>query len=365
MKIVTSGESHGQHFYGIIEGFPSHFKPDIERINKRLKLRQSVYGRGDRMKIEDDKVEITTGLWNGETSGAPITFVIANKSTTPPNEKTTVPRPGHADLGGVLKFALDDVRTVTERASARRTVMDVATGEFSREVLEDIGISVYGFTKAVGPIEIDDVANQELDVDVHPLLCPDSTNELKMMEEIKKGYDGGYTLGGKVTLVADGLPAGIGTFTERGKRLTSVIAGSLFDIPSIRGVLFGDAEEIWKMKGYEAVDQIHAGFTRETNHAGGIEGGMTNGEKMIVNLIAKPISTQRRGVKSVDIFSGMEVETSYVRSDTCVVAAIVVVATAVLSTTILSELIEEFGGFTFQEFKERINAYRRRVEIGR
>jgi chorismate synthase len=365
MKIITSGESHGQNFYGIVEGFQSHFKPDLERINKRLKTRQAVYGRGDRMKIEDDKVNITTGLWNGETTGAPLTFVIANKSTTPPNEKTTVPRPGHADLGGILKFDLDDVRTVTERASARRTVMDVAIGEFSREVLEDLGISVYGFTKAIGPVEINSMAHEELEVNDHPLLCPDSNAESKMMEEIKKGYDQGYTLGGKVTLVVNGLPAGIGTFTERGKRLTSIIASGLFDIPSIRGVLFGDAEEIWKMKGYDTVDQIHSGFVRETNHAGGIEGGMTNGEQMIVNLIAKPISTQKRGVKSIDVFSGIEVETNYVRSDTCVVAAIVVVATAMLSTIILSELNEEFGGFTFQEFKDRLDLYRRRVKIGR
>ncbi len=365
MRIMTSGESHGQNFYGIIEGFPSHFKPDIGRINERLKLRQSVYGRGERMKIEEDKVNITTGLWNGETTGAPITFVIANKSTTPPNEKTTVPRPGHADLGGILKFDLDDARTVTERASARRTVMDVAMGEFSREVLEDIGINVYGFTRAVGSIETEVMADRELDVGVHPLLCPDSTAESKMIEEINKGYAEGYTLGGKLTLVVEGLPVGVGTFTERGKRLTSTIGSALFDIPSVRGVLFGDAEKIWRMKGYEAVDQIYAGFVRRTNHAGGIEGGMTNGERVIVNLIAKPISTQKRGVRSVDISNGAEVETSYVRSDTCVVAAIVVVATAVLSTAILSELIEEFGGFTFQEFKERIDTYRRRVKVGR
>ncbi len=365
MKILTSGDSHGQGFYGIIEGFPSHFKPDIERINERLKLRQSVYGRGDRMKIEDDKVSITTGLWDGKTTGAPLTFVISNKSTNPPNEKTTVPRPGHADLGGILKFDLDDTRIVTERASARRTVMDVALGEFSREVLEDVGIKVYGFTRAVGSVETYAMAYEEPKIDLHPMLCPDSSAESKMIEEIKKGYDQGYTLGGKVTLIVDGLPAGIGTFTQREKRLTSTIASALFDIPSVRGVLFGDAENIWKMKGYEAVDQIHGGFVRETNHAGGIEGGMTNGEKVIVNLISKPISTQKRGVKSVDIFSGTEVETSYVRSDTCVVAAIVVVATGVLSTVILSELIEEFGGFTFEEFKNRIENYRERVKIGR
>lgn len=365
MMIMTSGDSHGQGFYGIIEGFPSHFIPDVERINKRLALRQSVYGRGDRMKIENDKVKITTGLWNGETTGAPLTFVVANNSTTPPNEKTTVPRPGHADLGGMLKFDLDDARIVTERASARRTVMDVAIGEFSREALEGLGIKVYGFTKAVADIETQVQSNCDLEITDHPLMCPDTEKELLMIEEVKKAYANGYTLGGKITLTAEGIPAGIGTFDERGKRLTSIISNALFDIPSIRGVLFGDASNLWKMKGYEAVDEIHKNFVRKTNHSGGIEGGMTNGERIVVDLIAKPISTQKRGVHSVNMIDKSEIETGYVRSDTCVTAAIAIVGSSVLSTVLLSELLREFGGFTFSELKERLDLYRRRVNVGR
>lgn len=365
MMIMTSGGSHGQGFYGIIEGFPSHFVPDIERINKRLRMRQLVYGRGDRMKIEEDKVEITTGLWNGETTGAPLTFVITNNSTTPPNEKTTIPRPGHADFGGMLKFDLDDARIVTERASARRTVMDVAIGEFSREVLESLGIKVYGFTKAIGGIETQIRSNCDLEITDHPLMCPDTEKESLMIEEIKRAYAGGYTLGGKITLIVEGMPAGIGTFTEREKRLTSIISSALFDIPSIRGVLFGDAQDLWKMKGYESVDEIHKNFVRKTNHAGGIEGGMTNGEKIVIDLIAKPISTQKRGVHSVNMVDNSEVETSYVRSDTCVVAAIVIVGSSILSSVLLLELLSAFGGFTFSELKERFDLYGRRANLGR
>lgn len=359
---MTSGESHGYGFYGIIEGFPSHFKLNVERINARLALRQNVFGRGERMKIENDKVEIKTGLWNGETTGAPITFFIQNESLNPPNEKTTIPRPGHADLGGMMKFNLDDTRIVTERASARRTVMDVAIGEFANQALEELGIKVYGFTKGIGGIETDLIPDALPNIQEHPLLCPDTLAELKMIEMIKDAYKDGYTLGGKVTLVVKGLPAGIGTFTERQRRLTSIISNALFDIPSVRGILFGDAEEIWKMKGYESVDEIFEGLKRKTNHAGGIEGGMTNGEDIIVHLISKPISTQKRGVRSVNLSTMSESETPYIRSDTVVVGAIVIVAVSILATALMTELIDSFGGFTFQDLKDNFSSYRRRID---
>ncbi|MGC9211851.1 MAG: chorismate synthase [Athalassotoga sp.] len=360
MNIITSGESHGYGFYGIVEGFPSHFRIDIERINNRLRLRQSVFGRGERMKIEDDKVEIKTGLWNGETTGSPMTFFIPNKSLTPPNERTSIPRPGHADLGGMMKFDFDDTRVITERASARRTVMDVAIGEFARQVLESLGIKVYGFTKGIGGIETDLMANAEPEIGAHPLLCPDTRVEEQMIEIINEAYKEGYTLGGKVTVVVRGMPVGIGTFAQRQKRLTSIIGKAIFDIPSVKGVIFGD-ENIWKVKGYEGVDDIFEGLKRKTNHAGGIEGGMTNGQDIVINLVAKPISTQKRGVKSVDLDTMKESETTYIRSDTCVVGAIVIVATAVVATAIMNELIDSFGGFTFEDLKGNFSSYRRRI----
>ncbi len=361
MNITTSGESHGYGFYGIVEGFPSHFKIDVERINKRLRMRQSVFGRGDRMKIEDDKVEIKTGLWNGETTGSPITFFIPNKSLTPPNERTSIPRPGHADLGGMMKFDFDDTRIITERASARRTVMDVAIGEFARQVLESLGIMVYGFTKGIGGIETDFTPDSEPEIDLHPLLCPDEKAEEQMIKMINEAYKDGYTLGGKITVIVRGMPAGIGTFTQRYKRLTSTIGKALFDIPSVKGVIFGD-EDIWKVKGYEGVDNIFEGLKRKTNHAGGIEGGMTNGQDIVVHLMAKPISTQKRGVKSVDLDTMKESETTYIRSDTCVVGAIAIVATAAVSTVIMNELIDSFGGFTFEDLKNNFSSYRRRID---
>uniref|UniRef100_A0A7V3RE12 Chorismate synthase n=1 Tax=Mesoaciditoga lauensis TaxID=1495039 RepID=A0A7V3RE12_9BACT len=359
MKLLTSGDSHGYGFFAIIEGFPSHFHPDIERINERLKMRRSVYGRGERMKIEDDRVSIQSGLWEGETTGAPITFFIPNNSKSPPNDKTTIPRPGHADLDGMLKYEFDDTRVITERSSARRTVMDVAVGEFARNALEEIGIKIFGYTKAIGNVETCQSTPVELKLSDHPLVCPDFEKEKEMISKINDAYEGGYTLGGKVVLIAEGLPPGIGTFDERERRLTSILSSALYDVPSIRGVSFGDAEMISKLRGYEAVDEIHEKLVRKTNHAGGIEGGMTNGEPIVIELTVKPISTQKRGVQSIDMKDGSEVETSYVRSDTCVVAAVSIIGPDVLATALLGELLNEFGGFTFSSFKRNFELYRR------
>ena len=363
MKILTSGDSHGYGLFGIVEGFPSHFKVDTLKIDEILKARQIVYGRGARMKIESDHVEILSGLWEGETTGAPLTFFIKNRSTQAPNSKNVVPRPGHADFGGMLKYEFDDTRMVAERASARRTAMDVAIGEFFKEALEELNIKAWGYTVAVGKIETTLEAFQPLSVEEHPLLCPDENMENEMMKEIDFARKEGYTLGGKVRVVLSGLPIGIGTFNSYQERFASQISKALFDIPSVKGVEFGDIHESYKMKGTEVMDEIRLHGEKLTNHAGGIEGGMSNGQMINVDVLIKPVPTQKRGIKTVDLKNGKETLNSYVRSDTCVVGAVSIIACAKLSTIVFAELMNEFSGSTFQELKKRFEKYRKRVMI--
>ncbi len=363
MRITTAGDSHGKGLFGIVEGFPAHFKPDLSGINRALKLRRLVYGRGARMKLESDHVEILSGMWNGETSGAPLTFFIKNVSTTPPNRKTSVPRPGHADFAGMLKYDFNDARIVTERASARRTAMDVAIGEFFRQALEKVGIKVWGYTVGIGNFETDEETLQTPLIEEHPLLCPDSRIEKLMITKIDEAEKNGSSLGGKIRVMASGVPIGLGTFNTYQGRFTSKIAHALFDIPSVRGVLFGDILETYKLEGYETIDEIRKVGMRRTNHAGGIEGGMSNGQLISIDLLVKPVPTQKRGVTTIDMNDGLETITNYVRSDTCVVAAVAIVSRAILSTVLFSELMKEFGSSTFEELCERVDLYRRRVRI--
>ncbi len=363
MRITTSGDSHGKGLFGIVEGFPAHFKIELSKINDALKLRKSVYGRGARMKIESDRVEILSGIWNGETSGAPLTFFIKNASTTPPNRQTSTPRPGHADFAGMLKYNFDDTRVVTERSSARRTAMDVAIGEFFRQALEKMKIRVWAYTVGIGKIETNEKTWKIPQIGEHPLLCPDQKAERLMIAEIDKAAKNGNSLGGKVRVLASGLPIGLGTFNTYHGRFTSRIAQAFFDIPSVRGVLFGDILDTYRFDGYETIDEIHEMGVRKTNHVGGIEGGMSNGQPISVDLLVKPVPTQKRGTITIDMNDGSEAVTNYVRSDTCVVAAIAIVSRAVLSTVIFSEIMNEFGGSVFGELCERVELYRKRVRI--
>lgn len=361
MKVLTAGDSHGYGLFGIVEAFPSHFNVDVSKIDKALRMRQDVYGRGARMKMESDHVEILSGLWGKGTTGAPLTFFIKNKSTQTPNSKSSVPRPGHADLGGMLKYEFEDIRIVTEHASARRTAMDVAIGEFFKQALKKLRIEVWGYTITVGKIETSLEALESLSIEEHPLLCPDENAENEMMREIDLARKDGYTLGGKVRVVMRGLPVGIGTFNSYQGRLASQVSKALFDIPSVKGVEFGDIHESYKLKGTEVMDEMRSHGERITNHAGGIEGGMSNGQMINVDVLVKPVPTQKQGMKTVDLKTGKETVTSYVRSDVCIVGAVSIIACAKLSTVIFAELMSEFGGSTFRELKERLETYRRRV----
>ena len=364
MRVLTAGDSHGYGLFGIVEGFPAHFQVDIQEIDDMLKERQKVYGRGVRMNLEDDHVEILSGLWDGKTTGAPLTFFIRNRSTKPPNNGTTIPRPGHADFGGMLKYLFEDARVIAERASARRTAMDVAMGGFFRQALKELNIKVWGYTVAVGKVETKIDTFQEFSTADHPLLCPDDDAEKAMMHEIEKALEGGYTLGGKIKVIAKGLPIGLGTFNRYEGRFSSVLSKAVFDIPSVKGVEFGDIGESYKMKGVEVMDEMRANGERFTNHAGGIEGGMANGQAISMEILVKPVPTQKIGIHTVDLSDGSEVLTSYVRSDTCVVGAVTIIAIAKVSTAIFGELMREFGGSCFQELKERVENYkeiRRRV----
>ncbi len=363
IKILTAGDSHGYGLIGIIEGLPSHIKVDVGKINEELFKRQHVYGRGKRMSIEDDRVQILSGLWESETTGAPLTLFIKNKSKTPPNRKMTTPRPGHADFSGMLKYDFRDARIITERASARRTAMDVAIGGLFKQILENVGIKVWSYTVSIGNVELkeaDEILHPLfLSVKEHPLLCPDSLVEKAMMREVDKASKRGYTLGGKVRIYAAGLPVGLGTYNSYESRLTSILAKSLFDIPTVRGVIYGDIEKTYTSEGTNVMDEIVKGGKRKTNHAGGIEGGMSNGEDLEVSLMIKAIPTQARGLKTIDMNTDKETRTIYVRSDTCAVAAISVIAAAKVATILGKEIIEEFYSPSFREVKEKVKVYMR------
>ncbi len=356
LNISTSGDSHGYGLFGIIQDFPAHFFIDVERLNRALKDRQRVYGRGKRMNLESDHVEILSGLWEGETTGAPLTFFIKNRSTTPPNSASSIPRPGHADFAGMTKYLFKDSRPVTERASARRTAMDTAIGEFFRHSLEILGIRVIAATTAVGEVETQTQDFGEMSVEDHPLLCPDEKSEIEMMKKIDEASRRGYTLGGKVTVIVKGLPVGIGTYTSQ-RRLTALIANEIFDIPSVKGVCFGDIENSYRENGPLNVDEFESKERRKTNHAGGIEGGMSNGQEIMVNVFVKAVPTQKGALASINMIDGKSSPAPYVRSDTCVVGAIAVIARSKVATALFKEIHAEFSAPTFEEMKERLRLY--------
>ncbi len=368
LRLSTAGESHGAALVALLEGVPSGLPLDAAWIDARLALRQRGYGRGGRMRIEQDHVEIVAGVRAGRTTGAPLALVVRNRDATleklPP---VTRPRPGHADLPGMLKHGIDDARDVLERASARETAARVAAGAVAERLLDEFGVQVVGFVRELGPVSAGDVPDDMGELlrrrDASDFLCPDPAVAAAMRGEVDAAHDAGDTVGGIVEVRARGLVAGLGGYASAGDRLDGRLAAALCRVQAVKGVEIGLGFEAARRRGSAVHDEIVAapgGGTRRTrNNAGGIEGGMTTGEDVVVRAAMKPISTLRRALRSVDVRTGESVEAAWERSDTCAVPALAVIAQAVVALELASALLEKTGGDALPEVCRNLDGYRR------
>ncbi|MBO5948542.1 chorismate synthase [bacterium] len=386
MKYLTSGESHGKCLNAIIEGLPSGFEIKEEFINDELKKRQVGYGRGGRMQIESDTVEIKSGVRFGKTTGSPICLEIKNRdfenwfnvmSTTPVdlnNEEIknqiaekiiTKPRPGHADLTGALKYNFDDIRNVLERSSARETATRTAIGAIAQQILKEFDIKGLSHVIEIGGVEAKQLSFEEIENNCdNDLLCADLDAYQKMVERIDKAKENGDTLGGKVQVIFKNLPVGLGSFTHWDRKLDGLLAQGVMSVQAIKSVEFGLGNQYASTSGANAHDEIYYqnAFKRYTNNAGGIEGGMTNGEDLIITATMKAIPTMKAPLKSVDINSKEVFDAHFERSDTCAVSACSVVVKNVVATILLDAFLEKFGGDSFEEIKANYRNYQEMVQ---
>ena len=345
LRYLTAGESHGKVLLGILEGMPAGLKVDKGAINLELKRRQSGFGRGARMAIESDTVHILSGLRKGVTIGSPIALSVENRDASIDTlPAITRPRPGHADLAGAIKYNREDIRDILERASARETAMRVAVGGICKMLLEEFGIRI-----ASHVIEIGGAANQKA--------------MLKRVEECEKTGD---TIGGICEITAAGVPIGLGSYVHSDRRLDAKIAGAMMSIQAIKGVEIGLGFAAAKLPGSKVHDEIildkHGNFSRRTNNAGGLEGGITNGEPVIVKIAMKPIATLGSPLATVDIKTKKKVEAQVERHDVCAVHAVSVVGEAALAFIVADAMAEKFGGDSLGEMKRNFDGYIKQVK---
>lgn len=382
IRYLTAGESHGRSLTAIIEGLPAGLKIDEEYINRHLFRRQAGYGRGERMNIENDKVQITSGVRWGETLGSPVSLTVENRdwknwgstmstdsSAKNPKEYLLKPRPGHADLPGVLKYQREDIRDILERSSARETAARVAAGAFALRLLEEFEISVFSYTLRIGSVFMEDPGvsfSDYKELDATHLRVPSPAIEMKMMSEIDEARKRKDTLGGVFTVKVEGLPPGLGSHVQWDRKLDARLASALLSIQAVKGVEFGIGFRAGERPGSEVHDEIiydsyAKRYSRKSNNAGGIEGGMSNGESLIINAVMKPISSLMQPLKSVNIQSKKEVISEKVRSDVCAVPAAGVVAEGAVALELASFLMEKTGGDSLKEMKRNYEAYAAQV----
>jgi len=378
-RFLTGGESHGKGLVAIVEGMVADLLLEEEYINKELKRRQKGYGRGPRMKIEEDKAEIKAGVRHGFTTGSPIALFITNRDwqnwqeqlSVSPVEKevepVTCPRPGHADLAGVTKYGLKDIRPIIERASARETAARVAIGAVARRFLEEFDISIHSHTVAIGRHHWEQSEASSINwqqVEASPVRCAHAELEKTMMSAIDEAKDSGDTLGGIFEVIASGVPIGLGSHVSWDRRLDGRIAQAIMSINAVKGVEIGAGFALAGLKGSQAHDVIEPSPRRKakglpwqhaTNRAGGIEGGISNGEDIIVRATVKPIATLANPLPSVDLRSGEKTKAHYERSDICIVPAAGVIAEAMLAVVLTDACLEKFGG---DHLKETLANYR-------
>jgi len=370
LRFLTAGESHGPALTVVVDGLPAGVPVEREAIDFDLRRRQGGYGRGGRMKIETDTVEVLSGIRHGRTLGSPVSLLVRNRdhaawldvmSPDPQPDaarerrRLRYPRPGHADLAGALKYGTDDLRNVLERASARETTARVAAGALARALLRAAGIEVRSHVLRVGVAVLDRcVPWHDLDrVEDSPVRCVDAAAAEAMMAEVDRAKKDGDSIGGVVEVVARGLPPGLGSFAEWDRRLDGRIAQALMSIHAVKAVAIGDGVAGGQQRGSAFHDEIlwsaGAGIERPTNRAGGLEGGITNGEELRATAVVKPIPTLLIALRSVDLRSKEPQKASVERSDTCVVPAAGVVAEAMLALVLADALLEKAGGDSLEE----------------
>ncbi|MED4017293.1 MULTISPECIES: chorismate synthase [Sutcliffiella] len=388
MRYLTAGESHGPQLTTILEGVPSGLALTAEQVNVELARRQKGHGRGRRMQIEKDEVNILSGVRHGYTLGSPITLTVENndwkhwtgimgiepiskEEQDEVKRKITRPRPGHADLNGAIKYGHRDMRNVLERSSARETTVRVAAGAVAKELLKELGIKVAGHVVEIGGIkaevnEINSLEHLQEVTEASPVRCYDSKVEQQMMDLIDTTKKNGDSIGGVVEVIVDGVPPGIGSYVHYDRKLDAKIASSIMSINAFKGVEFGIGFQAASRPGSEVHDEIawseNRGYYRLTNNLGGFEGGMTTGMPIVVRGVMKPIPTLYKPLKSVDIDTKEVFEASIERSDSCAVPAASVVAEAVVAWEIATALMEHLSGDSMELLKENIQRLREHAQ---
>ena len=364
LRFLTAGESHGENLIGIIEGMPQGLYIDEKYINNELKRRQKGYGRSSRMAIEKDEVEILSGVNKNYTTGNPISIIIENRGTNIDLVEITKVRPGHADLPGTLKYNHKGARNVLERASARETAMRVALGGMCKLFLKEFDIEIYSHIIQIGNIKSEiDYYNGEIknlkEVDKSPLRVLDKEMEVLMIEEIEKAKAMGDTLGGVMEVIGINIPVGLGSHAHWDRKLDGKIAGGILSIPGIKAIEIGLGFSGAGNLGSNFHDEIYYnnGFYRKTNNAGGIEGGISNGEDIVFRAMMKPIPTLKKPLKTVDLESKESTVAQFERSDVCAVPSASIVAESVLAYIIMEEFLIKFGGDSMEEIKANYRNY--------
>jgi len=389
-RFTTAGESHGPALTTLVEGLPAGVPVRVDDVDRELRRRQGGYGRGGRMRIESDRAEILSGVRHGETLGSPVTLLVRNRdwanwteAMSPEPVETAgddaamrrvfFPRPGHADLAGALKYDRTDARDILERASARETAARVAAGALAKMLLGELGITVGSHVVALGgivadlPGELPEALNEASDPS--PVRCLDPAAEGRMIDAIDAAKAAGDTLGGVVEVVARGVPVGLGAHVSWDRKLDGRLAGALMSIQAIKGVEIGMGFGTAMVPGSRVHDPIvldggvplGGGFGRGTNHAGGLEGGITTGQPIVVRAAMKPISTLMQPLSTVDLRTGETAEAVRERSDVCAVPAAGVVAEAMVATVLAGAVLEKFGGDSLREVRRNLGGYLERV----
>ncbi len=371
LRYVTAGESHGKCLIALIEGVPYGTPVSLEAVNAELQRRQGGYGRGARMKLEKDEAEILTGVRKGHTLGSPLTLQIANRVQNAEDlNPITRPRPGHADLAGAMKYGTQDARDVAERSSARETAARVAAGAFANAFLGHFGIRVLGYVVEVGGISsdarIDDPDELARVRDESLFYTLDRSLDERIRARVDEARAAGDTLGGLFEVRVFGAPPGLGSHAGWEHKLDGALARALMSVQTVKAVEVGLGFEAARRPGSRMHDEIVLGpdgrLGRSHNNAGGIEGGMTNGQPVVVRAACKPISTLRKPLQTVDLASKEQAQALYERSDVCVVPAASVIGQAVVAFEIARAFLDKFGGDTFEETRQRYDGYRKQLE---
>lgn len=383
LRFLSAGESHGRGYTVIVEGLPAGLPVPLELLSSELTRRRRGWGRGPRMALERDVIEVWSGLRDGLTTGAPLSICLDNtewrswRGAMDPHQVdqqaqdkvVSCPRPGHADLPGRLKYGHLDMRNVLERSSARATAGWTLAGTLARALLSGLGIQVRGAVTSIGGVALADPSSEEEWARAvrSSMGCPREADEGPLINRIDSAKEEGYSLGGTFVVSIKDMPTGVGSYVEWDRRLDGRFAGALMSIPAIKGVSVGDGFDLADRSGRDAHDEIHLegeALIRRTNRAGGIEGGMTNGQEVIIRAAMKPIPTMKDSLPSVDL-STMEAHRAHVeRCDVCAVPAACVVGEAMAAWVAASAIVEQFGGDRFEDLSRRVQDHRTRISNG-